>query len=163
MGNKIDDEKKKGYIYKLCIDENDKEFYIGSTQRRLLNRLWEHRYDIKKQRHSKKKTDFFLENIDKLKIILIEEIDCTKKDLKFRERYYIEKLNSMVNHLCPIRNEDEIKTYNKLYYSMNKKSIVERRQEKVKCDKCNCYLTRQYLPLHKKTLKCLINSQCLID
>lgn len=159
MGENIDDIPKKGYIYKLCINENDENFYIGSTNRKLINRLWEHRYDIRNKRHSKKKTEFFEDNVDDLKIILIEELICTREELKFRERYYIDKFKCNVNHLCPIRKKEEFKAYNKAYYHTNKIDICKKRQAKEKCDICGCILTHQYMNIHKKTMKCKIYFQ----
>ena len=157
MGEKIDDMPKKGYIYKLCINENDENFYIGSTQRRLVNRLWEHRYDIKKKRHSKSKYEFFEKDIDNLQIILIEECFNTLEELKFRERHYIDKFKCKINELCPIRNKEELKAYNKVYYYINKKEIIEKRCKKEICNVCGYITTHQYLPTHQKTNKCKNN------
>ena len=95
MGNNIDDNST-GYIYKLCINEDDDIFYIGSTRRELRHRLAEHKYDIKNERHNKRKIKHFKDNINNLKIIELEKCFNTKEQLKFRERDYIDKFQKVL-------------------------------------------------------------------
>ena len=50
-------------------------------------------------------------------MIIIEEFyGYTKKDFRFRERYWCEKLKSIINILTPIREMGE---YQRLYYQFN--------------------------------------------
>lgn len=159
MGEIIDDmsNKKKGFIYKLCINEDDENFYIGSTQRRLKDRLWEHRYDIRNNRHSKSKHIHFEKYVDKLQVILVEECFNTLEELKFKERYYIDKFKCKINEVCPIRKKDEIRAYNKVYYHIHKEKVLEKRHARVKCNMCGRMYSHQYLPTHKKTAICQKN------
>jgi len=153
MGNNIDDNST-GYIYKLCINEDDDIFYIGSTRRELRHRLAEHKYDIKNERHNKRKIKHFKDNINNLKIIELEKCFNTKEQLKFRERDYIDKFQNNINKLCPIRLDSETKLYNKIYYYKNRESILSERHKKTYCPNCGEYITKQGLNKHRRTKKC---------
>ena len=142
------DPKIKGYIYKLCYDESSCVFYIGSTIRGLKRRLTEHKREIRKGKSSKKKIELFKDKVDDLKMILIDECFGTLIEIRFRERYWLEKLKSIVNIVLPIRNKGE---YDKLYYQNNKHKILAYRAEKVKCPNCGDIISRRHIARHKKT------------
>ena len=154
MENNIDCNKY-GYIYKLCISDDDSKFYIGSTNRNINQRLAEHKYDIRVERGSAKKYEYFKNKIDDLKIIVLETLtNINTKELKFRERYYIDKYRNNINLFCPIRLKCEIELYNKIYYYKNREKLLKQRKETVECPNCKCKITLQSLYNHKKSKRC---------
>ena len=153
----IDPNKIKGYIYKLCYDETSCVFYIGSTIRGLSRRLTEHKREIKNGKSSKKKIELFKDKVDELKMILLDECLGTIMDIRFRERYWLEKLKSIVNIVLPIRNKGE---YDRLYYQNNKLKILAYRAEQIECDICGQFISRRHIARHKKSKRCI---ECLIE
>ncbi len=150
-------KKLFGTVYKLCYDEDSDIFYIGSTTRKLCRRLAEHKTQIKHNRASKKKIEYFKDKIDQLKIIVVEEyFGDDKKELRFRERYWCEHLKSFINQVLPIREKGE---YNKLYYQYNKNKIKEYRSTPIECELCGNFITRRHINRHQKTKICKKNRE----
>lgn len=148
-----DPSRKKGYVYKLCYDDESCVYYIGSTIRDLKRRLTEHKREIKTGRGSKKKIELFKDRIEDLKMILIEEcVDMLVHEIRFRERYWLEKLKSIVNIMTPIRSKGE---YERLYYLKNKARINAHKSQQVECDICGNFVSRRHLARHKKSQKCI--------
>jgi len=128
------------------------------------------------------------ENFD---MIVIEAFTCnSKNELECRERYWIETLKPELNKYIPTRtqkeyrkeyyeeNKEELNKKHKEYYEKNKEEISKRhkkwyeknkeernkkKREKIKCEKCGCMITRNGLKTHQKTMKCLMNSECLFS
>ena len=113
----------KGKVYKLCEYKKTQPLYIGSTFRTLSRRLTEHKSDIKSGRRLKD-----ISNNISIQIVLLEEIDCNKTDLRYRERYWCEKLKPKYNKYCVIRRKNE---YNNNYYLMNRKILLDKRKIKI--------------------------------
>ena len=93
----------RGKIYKLVSNKTDK-CYIGSTiEHYLCTRMAHHRDDKKfhKQRNHKPVSSSELIQFNDCKIILIENYPCkTKKQLRAREQYHIDKTKNCVNRYC---------------------------------------------------------------
>ena len=52
-------------------------------------------------------------------------------------------------------NKQKFAEKGKEYYQNNKQKITDYKQQKAKCDKCGCEVTRNKLARHKKTKKCI--------
>ena len=102
-------------IYKLVSPHTD-EIYIGSTTQKLCQRLSGHSRSFRKKN---KCTSVKLLELGKVKIVLIEDFPCDRKEeLLKRERYYIENFDC-VNKYIPGRTKKE-------YYEDNKELISEK-------------------------------------
>tara|TARA_R100000654_G_scaffold30071_1_gene54662 strand:- start:1764 stop:2246 length:483 start_codon:yes stop_codon:yes gene_type:complete len=135
-------------VYKL-YNPNLTEFYIGSTKRTLDRRLGEHKSCIR----NKKQKPCFLEDIDNLKIELIEEFEfTTNEDLLYRERYWFEKLKPSLNNNYPIRCKKE---YHENYYKMHKQQILREKGRVLECEFCGCDYTKRHKTRHQRSLYCL--------
>ena len=139
---------KNSKIYKLVSPHTDK-IYIGSTTQILSQRLSQHK-------RTKTTKSHFLFELGDVKIILIEDCPCNRKEeLLKKERYYIENFDCL-NKCIPGRkykeyyqdnkkiirektkdylieynknNEDKLKIYRKKYYEKNKKLIAEKQKK----------------------------------
>jgi hypothetical protein len=153
MVNDNKDFYQNGKIYKI-VDNTNGNIYIGSTCKKLCQRIAQHRASYKTYLDGK--TDYMtsydiIENAY-FDIILIENYPCdTKEQLHARERFYIET-NNCLNKYIPTRNraeyrednKDKIKKYlteyrednkekikeqTKKYYDANKDKLLEQKQE----------------------------------
>jgi len=119
-----------GKIYKLYSKQQNIT-YIGSTAMYYLSqRLVTHKSSHKRYLNNKSKssytTSFKILECEDYKIELLENYPCAnKKQLKDRERYYIEN-NECVNKCIPNRTHAE---YNKKWYQDNKERILEQTKE----------------------------------
>jgi len=111
--------------------------YIGSTSRGLNYRLYEHIYDI--NHGIGKNKQVYLNNLDDLKIELLED-GIDGNELKQKERYYIENIRPNINHNLPGRSKKE---YDKLYYKLNRDTILEKKKNKIKMKK----LEKETIPI----------------
>ena len=118
-----------GKVYKLTNKIDDK-IYVGSTCQTLKERLQGHKDDAKRYPN-----DTVYVHLNKIgwcnvNIVLLEDYPCdTKKELKFREKFYQESLKSELNTYSPILSEDERKQKNadrnRLYHQNNQEQIKE--------------------------------------
>jgi hypothetical protein len=143
---------KKGKIYKIINNNNDKVYY-GSTTQLLCHRLSGH--ISQRNKYNVGTIKFKMSSYDILdgnhKIILVENYSCNnKEELLKRERYYIEK-NECVNKTIPIRTEEEKKEINRQqknkYHEQNKEQINKRKKEYYQKNK------KQISARHKKNNK----------
>jgi len=124
-------EYQNSKIYKITSHLGDK-IYIGSTTRRLCNRMASHRNAYKDWKADKrtKTTSFDLFDeygVENCSIVLIEAFPCSSKDEKnAREAHYIKALDC-VNKKIPNRTQAE-------YYKDNKEAIQQRQQRIVNCE-----------------------------
>lgn len=95
-------------IYKIVSDQTD-EIYVGSTcEYYLSSRLGGHRGDLK--RNHGQLSSFKLLQYPDHKIVLLELYPCQNdKELRTRERYWVERLPNVVNKIRPIRTREEKK------------------------------------------------------
>jgi len=149
---KLPIDYKKSLIYKLCCNNTCiKDIYIGSTTD-FTKRKYQHKYrsdnpDIIEQNF--KVYQFIRENNgwDNWSMVLVEYFPCESKlELKKRERYWIETLESKLNSQIPTRtkkeweddNKDKIIEKRKQYYKKNIDKYIEKRVEnKDKMDEYN--------------------------
>ena len=155
----------KGKIYKLFSNYTS-DIYIGSTIQPLSKRLDGHKQDWKLWKRGKKhyinSCDLF-EKYDDIKIILIEDFNCERKEqLESRERYYIEN-SDCINTQIPCRTKKE---YDQMYHQTQKykdyskeyvkrpewiQKMKEKNKEKYICE-CGYELTKNHKLRHNKTL-----------
>ena len=124
---------KNSKIYKIVNDEND-NFYIGSSTRPLHKRMWEHRNN-----HHLCMSKNIGVDLKQCSIILVEELECENKEQLLRkEREYIDKYKkeglNIVNKARPIITEEEKKEYHKEKYKRYKKNkeYMEKKRKKNK-------------------------------
>lgn len=148
---------ENGRIYKLISDKTE-DIYIGSTCLPLYKRKSAHKGDYKLWKNNKRRyvTSFEIVKHDHVDIILIEMYSCNSKEkLHARERYWIEKLNS-VNKIIPGRtiteyrvdNKDKLREYQKKY----DKKWYEANNEKIQCG-CGSNIRKSGIAKHYKTKK----------
>ena len=136
---------KNAKIYKI-VDNTNGNIYIGSTCKKLCQRIAQHRAHYKQYLNGNFGciTSFkILENGD-YDIILIEEVkDCENKEqLRAIERYYIENLEC-VNKRIEGRakqqyyeaNKDIMSEKSKIHYEANKDIINDKRREHYEANK----------------------------
>jgi hypothetical protein len=126
-------------IYKLLCNKTN-NCYIGSTKRKLNDRISKHKSAYKYYRNSVADTESvkingncrsveILKNED-YQVIILEEFEIdTLEELKnqfIKEREYIEKELNCINKNIPYRTEEEIKKY----YENNKIIILKKRSER---------------------------------
>ena len=83
------------------------------------------------------------------------EISEKKKDYYFNNKIEINEKHKEYREL----NKDKLNEKHKKYYQENKIKI----NEKIKCDKCDCLINKINISRHKKTMKCLLLSECLFS
>ena len=167
---------QQGKIYKIVCNITN-EVYYGSTIETLNERLRLHK--TKKNCMSRN----ILERGD-YKIILIKDYPCNSKwDLEEEEAKYIRE-NECINMIIPHRtkkeweeehkeeikkqkkekyekNKEEIKKKTKEYYEKNKEEINKKSKEKITCE-CGAIVNRTVLARHKKSMKHLKLTECII-
>lgn len=173
---------KKGKMYKLTNTIDD-ELYVGSTIQTLKQRMYNHNKHRKKKSHWKVYKHLNQIGWGNVSIELIEDYPCnSKKKLLKRERYWKDKLNSKLNERKPYisnkerkkearnrssewrKNKDNIIKAKKVkdeWYQRNKKKVLERIKQIVKCD-CGLSFRQDSIRRHKKTKKHLSRMKKLI-
>ena len=154
-------------IYKI-VDNTNGNIYIGSTCKKLCQRIAQHRSSYKRYLDGKVNyvSSFKILKNDDYDIILVEEVvDCKNKEqLRARERHYIESLDC-VNKRIEGRTKKE---YRKEYYKDNKEKLDELNKQYRKdnkenlyqiciCNICNCNYGKQNKARHEKSQKHLNN------
>jgi ribosomal protein S27AE len=156
----MENKFNNGKIYKIVSDQIDK-IYIGSTTKKLSERMTRHRIDFKKWQNGRFHyvTSFELIKLGDCKIILLEEYPCfSNENLRKREQYYIDLNKDVcVNKFKAFTTETE-----KLqYYEINKEKIALDKNQKIFCE-CGGKTNKSALARHKKSkkhLKFLISIQ----
>jgi len=140
---------KNGKIYKI-LDFTNNNFYVGSTTKQYLSqRLEKHKNYYKEYEKGRGGYITSMEILDNCnyQIFLLEDYPCNSKDaLRTREQYYIDKLrcDKMVN-----------KTNAK---GLNREKEKHRKingREKIKCEKCNSVVCKDWYKRHRKTYNCI--------
>ena len=148
-------------IYKIYNTVND-EIYIGSTTRKLSERMAEHRRRINGRYLQFPIYKAFREHgVENLYIELVEKCPCNDKDeLRKKEGEYIRELKPSLNIRIAGRtnkgwredNSEELKEKKKQYREDKKEYIKARDGKKVECE-CSCIVTRGCLSRHRKSKK----------
>ena len=132
-------------IYKLVSQHTD-QVYVGSTCLPLKNRMYCHRSAYKAYQKGERgfMTSFILLDLGHVEIVQIDSLSMFDEDeLKRRERYWIEKLDT-VNKNKPGRSASE-------WYQDNHKKIRQYANERVVCEKCQKSYPRNQKSGHEKT------------
>ena len=168
-----------GSVYKLVSPLG--LVYIGSTKKKLADRLSGHKADYKRFLQGKRgfvTSMILFKEGNKIIIELLEEIKvCSKMNLLMLEKKYIESIEC-VNRYVPILNDEEKKEYQKdfrkeyyvknkdlirkkekEYYEKNVTAIKERQYEKIHCDACKCETSSHHKARHDKTQKHIKNAK----
>ncbi len=128
---------KNGKIYKL-ICNNTGKIYIGSTCKKLCQRLAQHKSDYKKYLKNTHRymSSFDIISGDNYDIILIEKVECDSiEELHAKERFHIEN-NPLCINICKnmgimkeLGKENYIKKKNEEYYINNKEKVDKMNKE----------------------------------
>jgi hypothetical protein len=159
---------KNAKIYKI-IDNTNSNIYIGSTCKKLCQRLSQHREKYKAYLKNiyRFTTSFEIIKNGDYNIVLLEELkECDNiEQLRARERYYIETL-CCVNKRIPLRTITERVNSQKLYRVNNKEQSKHYYREytlknKViyKCNCCNVEMNLRSKATHEKSKKHLLYMQ----
>jgi len=150
----------KSLIYKLCCnDTNIKQIYIGSTTNFRVRKN-KHKSECNNKNglsYNEKKYVFIRENggWKKWDMVLVEYYNATDIiDLKRRERYWYDLLNSTLNSFKPYITQEEKKEYYKEYYVNNKEKYIE--QSKINYEKNKekiCNIKKEYYEKNKERIK----------
>lgn len=128
---------KNAKIYRI-INTIDNEEYIGSTCKRLCQRLSGHKADAKTKGDIKVYKHLNEVGWQNVRIILIEEFPCSSKmELERQEAHWIRELKPSLNCRIPRRphkewreeNKECLAEYRKEYYEKNKDVLVEKQKE----------------------------------
>jgi len=144
---KIDVEKKYGYVYKLTCNETGKCYY-GSTKKDINLRLNQHKSQTKTNKGSCRSKEI-IEN-GNFKIETIEKVELDK--LLDRENFYIEN-NDCIN--CKTRGRPKLpekvkKTVYKKFPKEYFKEYYHKTNGPVKCS-CGKEVNKRNLSQHKKS------------
>jgi hypothetical protein len=146
-------EYKNAKIYKI-VDKTNNNLYIGSTIQSLKNRLSNHEYDYKKYLIGKRYyiSSFKILENNNYSIELIEAYPCeSKAELEKREGFYIKSIECVNKHMAG-QNKIDTEEYNKQYYDINKKIILERMKQKIYC-MCGSETTHCHKARHERSQK----------
>jgi len=167
---------QEGKIYKIYNTVND-EIYIGSTTRKLCERMADHRRRINGRDQNFPIYKAFRDHgIDNFFIELIEKYPCNDIDeLRKKEGEYIKELKPCLNRRVPGRskadyynenrstelqkmrvyresNKEAINEQKKQYRENNKEYIKSWKGENIACE-CGRIVTRGCLSRHRKSQK----------
>jgi len=161
---------QNGKIYCIRSFKTD-DIYIGSTTRRLCERIAEHKRNYKKWIKQKKKyyTSFEIINYGDAYIELLKLYPCScKEELKKEEGKYqreIECVNKRVDggrtyeeikqYFIDYRNKtkEKMKEYNKEYREKNKIEISKIKKQKFICECGGSWTKGHGFKIHEKTKK----------
>ncbi len=138
-------------IYKIVDNTND-NVYIGSTCKKLSQRITQNRSDYKKYLNGKTTvtTSYKILENGNYDIVLIEKCPCQdKEELHRKERFYIESMKC-INKTIPSRSKEES---SKEYRKINSNKIKEHKNKVCICQICNCEYTHAHLKRHERTKK----------
>ena len=137
---------QEGKIYKIYNTVND-EIYIGSTTRKLCERMADHRKsaDVKAKQHLLTYKSFREHGIEHFFIELIEKCPCNDKDeLRKKEGEYIRLLKPSMNKRIEGRTPSEYYYDNNKYFSQKAKEKYKQYGENKKENE------KEYISEHKK-------------
>tara|TARA_R110002049_G_scaffold292931_1_gene477689 strand:- start:202 stop:777 length:576 start_codon:yes stop_codon:yes gene_type:complete len=183
----------KTFIYKLCCNDiNIKDIYVGhSTDFKSRNQ--DHKKCCKyvnSKKNNAYKYQFIRDNggYENWKMIKLYDFPCnSKREAEAEEDKTMRELNATLNSYRAFLTEEERIEYynqydekrknnperieyktkhNKEYREKNQeylKKYDKERNEKVKCEFCNCEIGKRSLKRHQKSMKCLKFQKCIID
>tara|TARA_R110002153_G_C12966043_1_gene460605 strand:- start:29 stop:511 length:483 start_codon:yes stop_codon:yes gene_type:complete len=148
-------------VYKIsCVDENIKEFYIGSTDD-LQQRIVKHISAYKLYNYNV--YNFIREN-GGLSNWVINPIEIfsflTELELREHEQFYMDEYKPQLNSkraigLTPTKyyqeNKETIIANTQNYRQQNKEKINAKKKEKINCKVCNKFISKTNISRHIKT------------
>jgi len=146
-------------VYSIqCLDENIKEFYIGSTDN-LKKRINSHKCLYLKNTDHRKLYTFIRENggWDNWEINYIQKFKfLTDEELREYEQWYIDTYKPELNSQRAKGIDEERKRLAhrkrlKKFYEKNKEKIQQKRKEKIPCPHCNKMINKPNISTHIKT------------
>ena len=156
---------------KACNNEKHKNYNIKLYQHIRQNGGWDNWVMIQIQPYScnsKKELEtqerYWIEQLkSKLNCIIPTrtQAECyydnrDEKLVKMKQYYYDNKEKLLENKKkYHINNRDENLVKMKQYRIDNKEKLLENKKQKVICDNCGCEITKNNLPKHKKSQKCI--------
>lgn len=183
---------QEGKIYKIISNTDDEICYVGSTPKKYLSqRMDSHRCDYKLWKNGKRKKVMSYElfekyGIENCRIELLEIYSCNSKDeLSKKEGEYIRSLKCVNKNIAGRSKEDwrldnkknvsdyekqrykndsiRIKTNVTNYYNQNRKTILEKNNQKYNCC-CGLILNWGNRLRHEKSKKHMdfITSQVIL-
>lgn len=148
----------KGKIYKIVNEDLNLTYYGSTTKKYLASRIAQHKYQSKKC-INKFITSSKLFSTNNYKACIVEEIEFENiKQLREREKYYIENfdcVNKQIPNLTKKQTQKKYREKNKdTIKSYYQDVLKERRKTQFKyCDICNIDITANNFSSHKKTKK----------
>ena len=169
-----------GKIYKLVCNDTGMTYFGSTAQSTLAKRLGQHKDGYKKYKKGTygNCTSFKILENGNYDMILVEDYPCERKEqLIARERWYIEN-NECCNKEIPgrtnkeyyVENKEKISERCKKYQEENKEKIAEIKKkyreenkekisEKIRCECCDCEVSRSSWLRHTKSKKHQANSK----
>jgi hypothetical protein len=171
-------------IYLISSDyEFLHETYVGSTtnfKRRLICHK-SHYHNENSKAYNKPLYKFIRENGGwrAWKMTIIDSLTTTDKNEILKcERKYIEEQEFSLNKTLPSRTQkewiqdhkeeisewkkqyyldhkEEMAEYKKQYYQDHKEELSEKKNEKIQCERCGAFSTRNHLTRHQRSKKCM--------
>ena len=139
---------QEGKIYKIYNAVND-DIYVGSTTRKLSERMAEHRkpYNIKRHENLPIYKAFIEFGVESFFIELIEKCPCNdKEELRKKEGEYIRQLKPSLNKFIAGRTNKEWMSDNKEHSKQQQKEYREANKEH------RAQITRMYYQNNKDSL-----------
>ena len=148
-------------FYKITCDDLPEYIYIGSTVH-FIKRKCDHKITCNnpnRKGHNIKLYQTIRDNggWEKWDIIVIDEAkQVTLTEARIKEESLRKEYNGNLNSQKAYRSVEEAKEYEKEHkkehYELNKKTINEKRNEKMTC-KCGAIVRKDTIKRHEKTLK----------
>tara|TARA_E500000318_G_scaffold445_1_gene533 strand:- start:13 stop:561 length:549 start_codon:yes stop_codon:yes gene_type:complete len=170
----------KSVIYKICCkDPTIEDIYVGSTTN-FTKRKYYHKNACNNENnkgYNNYKYQFIRDNggFSNWDMVLIKDYPTdSKRNLEMEERRIIDELKPTLNKIIPTRTKKEYDKDNKeiisgkkkmyreknkekikQYFEDNKEKLIEKRKEKITCDKCGSIVNKSSLKRHQRTPKCI--------
>tara|TARA_R110002167_G_scaffold41862_1_gene127731 strand:+ start:136 stop:639 length:504 start_codon:yes stop_codon:yes gene_type:complete len=148
-------------FYKIICDDLPEYVYIGSTGC-FSKRKGAHKGRCNNPNRKNYKCKLYQTirdngGWDKWQMVIIDKLDqTTLLDARIKEEALMKEYNGNLNSQKAYRSVEEAKEYEKEHkkehYELNKKTINEKRNEKMTC-KCGAIVRKDTIKRHEKTLK----------
>jgi hypothetical protein len=127
----------------ICYEAGD--WYIGSTKQKIYSRFSKHKSDYRNWLNGKTGLCYSYHIFDKYGVdnceAVVLESNISYDDLRWRERFYLEKYRAINKHKKPIITEEERKTNKREYYQNNRDlfTIQQNAYREANCEKIKEY------------------------
>ncbi len=146
---------KNGKIYKV-INALNEDVYVGSTVKKLCNRMGGHRSHARDIKWTSKLYLAMREiGIAHFSIVLVEMFPCTtKEELHAREVHWIKALKATYNHNLPFKTPEEHAMRHIMFRIKNKEKL----NAKSGCVICGTTVMTRCMKRHQSTASCRNNA-----